>query len=211
MSVEDELSMGEASPVEQVDEAPEQVEQSITESGQEPLDPAGFDFKAFVEGTRTARVSHRLYSRADLDVEIAAAANDLHEALSLGVRGLIVEREKRVQALKKQYFASGMDVVLEEKSKDWQARETKRLKDAGVTGEHEDHLLGLLGADETTYDATMGYMFWTVNLGAMPAILNVVMAYLVRAEGASLHASLGTMSGCLLNIEIGRASCRERV
>ena len=61
-------------------------------------------------------------------------------------------------------------------------------------------LLGLLGADETTYDATMGYMFWTVNLGAMPAILNVVMAYLVRAEGASLHASLGTMSGCLLNI-----------
>ena len=63
-------------------------------------------------------------------------------------------------------------------------------------------LLGLLGADETTYDATMGYMFWTVNLGAMPAILNVVMAYLVRAEGASLHASLGTMSGCLLNIAL---------
>ena len=26
------------------------------------------------------------------------------------------------------------------------------------------------------------------------------MAYMVRAEGASLHASLGTMSGCLLNI-----------
>ena len=143
MSVEDELSMGEASPVEPVEEAPEQVEQSITESDQEPLDPAGFDFKAFVEGTRTARVSHRLYSRADLDVEIAAAANDLHEALSLGVRGLIVEREKRVQALKRKYFASGMDVVLEERSKDWQARETKRLKAAGVTGDHEI-VLGLI-------------------------------------------------------------------
>ncbi len=26
------------------------------------------------------------------------------------------------------------------------------------------------------------------------------MAYLVRSEGASLHASIGTMSGCLLNI-----------
>lgn len=61
-------------------------------------------------------------------------------------------------------------------------------------------LLNLLGADETTYEATYSYMFWTVNLGAMPAILNVVMAYLVRAEGASLHASLGTMSGCFLNI-----------
>ena len=61
-------------------------------------------------------------------------------------------------------------------------------------------LLTLIGADETTRAATQGYMFWTVYLGAAPAILNVVMAYLVRSEGAALHASIGTMSGCLLNI-----------
>ncbi len=61
-------------------------------------------------------------------------------------------------------------------------------------------LLTLIGADETTRAATQGYMFWTVYLGAAPAILNVVMAYLVRSEGASLHASIGTMSGCFLNI-----------
>ena len=61
-------------------------------------------------------------------------------------------------------------------------------------------LLRLLGADATTADATAGYMFWTVTLGAVPAILNVVMAYLVRAEGSAMHASIGTMSGCLLNI-----------
>lgn len=61
-------------------------------------------------------------------------------------------------------------------------------------------LLGLLGADETTSAATAGYLYWTVNWGATPAILNVVLAYLVRAEGAALHASVGTMSGCLLNI-----------
>ena len=61
-------------------------------------------------------------------------------------------------------------------------------------------LLTLIGADATTRAATEGYMFWTVYLGAAPAILNVVMAYLVRSEGASLHASIGTMSGCLLNI-----------
>lgn len=61
-------------------------------------------------------------------------------------------------------------------------------------------LLTLLGADQTTRSATQGYMFWTVYLGAAPAILNVVMAYLVRSEGAALHASIGTMSGCLLNI-----------
>lgn len=61
-------------------------------------------------------------------------------------------------------------------------------------------LLALLGADEVTLEATAGYMLWTVSCGAVPAILNVVMAYLVRAEGAALHASIGTMSGCLLNI-----------
>ncbi len=61
-------------------------------------------------------------------------------------------------------------------------------------------LLALLGADDVTTNATSAYMLWTVSCGAVPAILNVVMAYLVRSEGASLHASIGTMSGCLLNI-----------
>ncbi len=61
-------------------------------------------------------------------------------------------------------------------------------------------LLVLLGADADTTRATMEYMRWTVSCGAVPAILNVVMAYLVRAEGATLHASIGTMSGCALNI-----------
>ncbi len=61
-------------------------------------------------------------------------------------------------------------------------------------------LLTLLGADGTTMQATSEYMLWTVCIGATPAILNVLMAYLVRSEGATLHASIGTMSGCLLNI-----------
>ena len=65
-------------------------------------------------------------------------------------------------------------------------------------------LLGVLGASGETLEATAGYLLWTVSCGAAPAILNVVMAYLVRAEGATLHASIGTMSGCLLN-KIGRA------
>lgn len=64
----------------------------------------------------------------------------------------------------------------------------------------QNPLLTLLGADETTSAATQGYLFWTVYLGAAAAILNVVMAYLVRSEGAAMHASIGTMSGCLLNI-----------
>ena len=61
-------------------------------------------------------------------------------------------------------------------------------------------LLYLLGADADTFEATNQYMFWTVCLGAAPTILNVVMAYLVRSEGSAMHASIGTMTGCLLNI-----------
>lgn len=60
--------------------------------------------------------------------------------------------------------------------------------------------LTVLGADETTAEATAEYLFWTVSCGAVPSIFNVVMAYMVRSEGSSLHASIGTMSGCLLNI-----------
>ncbi len=61
-------------------------------------------------------------------------------------------------------------------------------------------LLDLLGACDDNITQTAGYMFWTVTCGAVPSILNVVMGSMVRAEGSSVHASLGTMSGCLLNI-----------
>lgn len=61
-------------------------------------------------------------------------------------------------------------------------------------------LLYMLGAEPDTIQATGEYLKWTVSFGAVPAILNVVLAYMVRAEGAALHASIGTMSGCLLNI-----------
>lgn len=61
-------------------------------------------------------------------------------------------------------------------------------------------LLQLLGVTAETSSATYNYLKWTIMCGAVPAILNVVLAFLVRAEGASLHASIGTMSGCILNI-----------
>lgn len=61
-------------------------------------------------------------------------------------------------------------------------------------------LLQVIGTQPSTVAATSDYLLWTVTFGAAPAILNVVLAYLVRSEGASLHASIGTMSGCFLNI-----------
>lgn len=61
-------------------------------------------------------------------------------------------------------------------------------------------LLHLLGAEADTMAATAAYMRWAVVCGAVPSILNVVLAYLVRSEGAAAHASIGTMSGCILNL-----------
>ena len=61
-------------------------------------------------------------------------------------------------------------------------------------------LLNLLGATPETLDATIGYARWTVTFGAVPAILNVVMAYLVRAEGGAGAAAFGVSFGGVLNI-----------
>ena len=61
-------------------------------------------------------------------------------------------------------------------------------------------LLRLLGADATTAAATADYLFWTVTCGAAPSILNLILSNMIRSEGSSFHASVGTMTGCLLNI-----------
>lgn len=64
----------------------------------------------------------------------------------------------------------------------------------------QDPLLQLLGCNDTNREYTRHYLFYTAMLGAMPSILNVVLGYLIRAEGRALQASIGTMSGCLINI-----------
>ncbi len=64
----------------------------------------------------------------------------------------------------------------------------------------QNPLLDLLGADDSTREATRGYMLWTVFFGTVPALINIVLGYFVRAEGSAIHASIGTMGGCLLNI-----------
>lgn len=61
-------------------------------------------------------------------------------------------------------------------------------------------LLTMLGADPSTWEITSQYLNWTVSWGAVPTILSVVLGYMIRSEGAAFHASIGTMSGCFLNI-----------
>lgn len=60
--------------------------------------------------------------------------------------------------------------------------------------------LNLLGADEITSFETSRYLFWTVTCGAFPAVLNVILSNMVRSEGEAMHASIGVISGCVLNI-----------
>ena len=61
-------------------------------------------------------------------------------------------------------------------------------------------LLHLLGADGNTVAVTGQYMFWTVICGAVPAILGAVQTQLARSEGAAVHASIGSMLGCIVNM-----------
>ena len=58
-------------------------------------------------------------------------------------------------------------------------------------------LLRMLGANADTMAATGEYLKWTAIYGAVPAILNVVMAYMVRAEGAGLATFLSNCVACL--------------
>ena len=61
-------------------------------------------------------------------------------------------------------------------------------------------LLGLLGADDATFAGANDYLIWAVIVNALPAVMNVTLAHFVRAEGSAAHSSIGTMSGCVLNI-----------
>jgi len=64
----------------------------------------------------------------------------------------------------------------------------------------QDNVLKIIGVDEYNIDITRNYMYWTVILGALPAILNVVIGQIVKGEGNALHASIGMMLGCILNV-----------
>ena len=61
-------------------------------------------------------------------------------------------------------------------------------------------ILTLLGARESTAGYFGSYLDWVVIIGGLPSIMNVVLAHIVRSEGAAKHASIGMSLGGLLNI-----------
>jgi len=60
--------------------------------------------------------------------------------------------------------------------------------------------LYLSGATDATYDITYEYAKWVVVFGGTAAILNTLLANLVRAEGRATAASIGLSMGGLINI-----------
>lgn len=69
-----------------------------------------------------------------------------------------------------------------------------------ITLTFNNGILNILGTEADTYAVTKQYLFWTVGVGAVPGIMNILFTFLLRAEGRAMHASIGAISGCALNI-----------
>lgn len=61
-------------------------------------------------------------------------------------------------------------------------------------------ILTVIGASSETYDYTYSYLMWTVVIGGVPSVMNMVMGHLIRAEGNSKQASIGMAFGGIINI-----------
>ena len=61
-------------------------------------------------------------------------------------------------------------------------------------------MLRILGSGGQTLDFARQYLFWTVVIGGLPTVLNLVLANIVRAQGKAKVASIGMSVGGILNI-----------
>lgn len=61
-------------------------------------------------------------------------------------------------------------------------------------------IIRLVGGDDADFQYVSDYMFWTMIIGAIPTIGNVLCGHLVRAIGASKEAGFGMSMGGILNI-----------
>lgn len=71
---------------------------------------------------------------------------------------------------------------------------------SAITLIFNSQMLHILGTSSETESITKQYLFWTVGVGAIPGIMNLLISFLLRAEGRSLQASIGNIAGCVLNI-----------
>lgn len=63
-----------------------------------------------------------------------------------------------------------------------------------------DPLIKLLSADESSSVYVRQYIFWTVVIGGIPTMLNLLLAHLIRAIGEAKKASIGISLGGVANL-----------
>lgn len=61
-------------------------------------------------------------------------------------------------------------------------------------------LIPAIGGDDASYLFIYEYMFWTMVVGAVPTVGNVLCGHLVRSVGAAKEAGFGMSMGGILNI-----------
>ena len=64
------------------------------------------------------------------------------------------------------------------------------------------HFLTILGTDAGTLPYAQAYLFWTVVIGGIPTVLNMVLANIVRGQGDARIASIGISLGGVLNMVV---------
>ena len=63
-------------------------------------------------------------------------------------------------------------------------------------------ILALCGAKSDIYDTARNYAQWVIVIGALPTVMNTLLANLTRAEGSAGRAFWGVTLGGLLNIAL---------
>ena len=66
-----------------------------------------------------------------------------------------------------------------------------------------------IGGDTDSYKYIYSYMFWTMVVGAIPTLGNVLCGHLVRSIGASKEAGFGMSMGVVVNIRTSRRKCSQ--
>lgn len=61
-------------------------------------------------------------------------------------------------------------------------------------------MLSLMGSSGAALDFAVQYLRWTVVIGGLPTVLNMVLANIIRAQGQAKTASIGMSIGGVLNI-----------
>lgn len=71
---------------------------------------------------------------------------------------------------------------------------------AAVIACTRSRLIPLIGADESSFGYVYDYMFWTMIIGSVSTVGNVLCGHLVRSIGAAKQAGLGMSMGGILNM-----------